>query len=178
MPSTRTITRRPCTTRCWVDGPGRQEFLLHQSAGRQRAAQPWHTCPCCVGNIPRTLLMLPTWTYARSAGRHLRQPVRRQHHHGGERRRHRRRDGAGHGLSLERQGVHHRQSQGRQELQRCSPRAEPRPSAGCTRARRRSNGLVSLSVNGRRVKPAMDKGLRRDHAGLGRRATRSSWSCR
>ena len=27
----------------------------------------WHTCPCCVGNIPRTLLMLPTWMYAKSA---------------------------------------------------------------------------------------------------------------
>ena len=27
---------------------------------------PWHNCPCCVGNIPRTLLMLPTWVYARS----------------------------------------------------------------------------------------------------------------
>ena len=26
---------------------------------------PWHGCPCCVGNIPRTLLMLPTWTYSR-----------------------------------------------------------------------------------------------------------------
>jgi DUF1680 family protein len=24
---------------------------------------PWHACPCCVGNIPRTLLMVPTWTY-------------------------------------------------------------------------------------------------------------------
>ncbi|GAH01030.1 unnamed protein product, partial [marine sediment metagenome] len=23
----------------------------------------WHVCPCCVGNIPRTLLMGPTWTY-------------------------------------------------------------------------------------------------------------------
>ena len=31
--------------------------------GRRNA---WHACPCCVGNIPRTLLMLPTWTYARS----------------------------------------------------------------------------------------------------------------
>ncbi|MCC7175765.1 MAG: glycoside hydrolase family 127 protein [Bryobacterales bacterium] len=29
---------------------------------------PWHTCPCCVGNIPRTLLMLPTWMYAGSPG--------------------------------------------------------------------------------------------------------------
>jgi hypothetical protein len=31
-------------------------------------AQPrygWHDCPCCVGNIPRTLLMMPTWTYVR-----------------------------------------------------------------------------------------------------------------
>jgi len=26
----------------------------------------WHTCPCCVGNIPRTLLMVPTWAYAKS----------------------------------------------------------------------------------------------------------------
>lgn len=23
----------------------------------------WHGCPCCVGNIPRTFLRLPTWTY-------------------------------------------------------------------------------------------------------------------
>lgn len=27
---------------------------------------PWHVCPCCVGNIPRTLLTLPTWIYTRS----------------------------------------------------------------------------------------------------------------
>jgi DUF1680 family protein len=25
----------------------------------------WHACPCCVGNIPRTLLMLPTWMYSK-----------------------------------------------------------------------------------------------------------------
>jgi DUF1680 family protein len=24
----------------------------------------WHGCPCCVGNIPRTLLALPTWMYS------------------------------------------------------------------------------------------------------------------
>lgn len=29
------------------------------------ARYPWHTCPCCVGNIPRTLLMIPTWTYVK-----------------------------------------------------------------------------------------------------------------
>jgi len=28
----------------------------------------WHDCPCCVGNIPRTLLNLPTWMYTRNAG--------------------------------------------------------------------------------------------------------------
>ncbi len=33
-------------------------------ANNQRYA--WHACPCCVGNIPRTLLMLPTWTYSKS----------------------------------------------------------------------------------------------------------------
>jgi DUF1680 family protein len=27
---------------------------------------PWHEVPCCVGNIPRTLLNLPEWMYARS----------------------------------------------------------------------------------------------------------------
>lgn len=27
----------------------------------------WHQCPCCVGNIPRTLLQMPTWMYSRSA---------------------------------------------------------------------------------------------------------------
>ena len=28
---------------------------------------PWHACPCCVGNIPRVLLMLPTWMYSTGA---------------------------------------------------------------------------------------------------------------
>ena len=31
------------------------------------ARYPWHGCPCCVGNIPRTLLMLPTWMYSKTA---------------------------------------------------------------------------------------------------------------
>lgn len=26
----------------------------------------WHSVPCCTGNIPRTLLALPTWVYAKS----------------------------------------------------------------------------------------------------------------
>jgi hypothetical protein len=31
--------------------------------GEKRYA--WHNCPCCVGNFPRVLLMLPTWMYTR-----------------------------------------------------------------------------------------------------------------
>ena len=27
----------------------------------------WHGCPCCIGNIPRTLLALPTWMYSTDA---------------------------------------------------------------------------------------------------------------
>ena len=27
----------------------------------------WDNCPCCVGNIPRTLLQLPTWSYSTGA---------------------------------------------------------------------------------------------------------------
>lgn len=30
------------------------------------ARYTWHVCPCCVGNFPRTLLMLPMWMYARA----------------------------------------------------------------------------------------------------------------
>jgi len=30
------------------------------------ARNDWHVCPCCVGNIPRTLLMMPTWVYSKS----------------------------------------------------------------------------------------------------------------
>jgi len=26
----------------------------------------WHVCPCCVGNVSRTLLMIPTWSYVKS----------------------------------------------------------------------------------------------------------------
>lgn len=33
---------------------------LDSSGGRYL----WHVCPCCVGNIPRTLLRLPEWIYA------------------------------------------------------------------------------------------------------------------
>jgi uncharacterized protein len=27
----------------------------------------WHNCPCCVGNLSRTLLMIPTWSYVKDS---------------------------------------------------------------------------------------------------------------
>jgi DUF1680 family protein len=41
------------------------ENALDTGGGFRRGLRgAWHQCPCCVGNIPRTLLMLPTWMYA------------------------------------------------------------------------------------------------------------------
>jgi len=47
-----------------VDLEGKNFFYTNpMTTGRFR--YPWHGCPCCVGNIPRTLLRLPTWTYVK-----------------------------------------------------------------------------------------------------------------
>ena len=46
-----------------TDLDGKTFFYDNPLVDGQRTA--WHTCPCCVGNIPRTLLMIPTWTYVR-----------------------------------------------------------------------------------------------------------------
>ena len=46
-----------------VDLPG-ENFTYTNSLDSDQARYKWHVCPCCVGNIPRTLLMLPTWMYA------------------------------------------------------------------------------------------------------------------
>lgn len=48
-----------------VDHAGRHFTYVNPLQGSERYA--WHTCPCCVGNIPRTLLMLPTWTYSKDS---------------------------------------------------------------------------------------------------------------
>lgn len=50
-----------------VDLPGKN-FIYTNALDSAEARYPWHGCPCCVGNIPRTLLMLPTWMYSRDAG--------------------------------------------------------------------------------------------------------------
>ena len=42
-----------------------KSFFYDNPLSSSRARYQWHVCPCCVGNIPRTLLMIPTWTYVR-----------------------------------------------------------------------------------------------------------------
>ncbi len=48
-----------------MDLEGRN-FYYQNPLDSRRPRYEWHGCPCCVGNIPRTLLMLPTWTYVKS----------------------------------------------------------------------------------------------------------------
>jgi len=44
-----------------------KNFTYTNPLDQSHARYPWHGCPCCVGNIPRTLLMLPTWAYAKNS---------------------------------------------------------------------------------------------------------------
>jgi len=46
-----------------TDQEGKNFYYTNPLIGGRRTA--WHACPCCVGNIPRTLLMIPTWTYVK-----------------------------------------------------------------------------------------------------------------
>jgi DUF1680 family protein len=48
-----------------LDMPGKN-FYYPNPLSATGDRYPWHNCPCCVGNIPRTLLMIPTWTYLTS----------------------------------------------------------------------------------------------------------------
>ncbi len=47
-----------------VDLEGKN-FYYQNPLDTRRPRYEWHVCPCCVGNIPRTLLRLPTWTYSK-----------------------------------------------------------------------------------------------------------------
>ena len=44
-----------------------RNFTYTNPLDSEEARYAWHVCPCCVGNIPRTLLQLPTWQYATDA---------------------------------------------------------------------------------------------------------------
>ena len=43
-----------------------RNFYYDNPLDENKVRYAWHTCPCCVGNIPRTLLMMPTWVYTKS----------------------------------------------------------------------------------------------------------------
>jgi DUF1680 family protein len=43
-----------------------KNFYYTNGLSTSQSRYSWHVCPCCVGNIPRTLLMIPTWTYVKS----------------------------------------------------------------------------------------------------------------
>ena len=43
-----------------------KSFYYDNPLNSSTSRYAWHVCPCCVGNIPRTLLMIPTWTYVKS----------------------------------------------------------------------------------------------------------------
>ncbi len=47
-----------------IDTEG-HNFYYQNALDSRGFRYPWHGCPCCVGNIPRTLLMIPTWTYVK-----------------------------------------------------------------------------------------------------------------
>ncbi|MDO9341340.1 MAG: glycoside hydrolase family 127 protein [Bacteroidales bacterium] len=43
-----------------------KNFYYTNGLSTSQSRYSWHVCPCCIGNIPRTLLMIPTWTYVKS----------------------------------------------------------------------------------------------------------------
>jgi uncharacterized protein len=43
-----------------------KNFYYDNPLDANTARYPWHNCPCCVGNIARTMLMLPTWAYSKA----------------------------------------------------------------------------------------------------------------
>ncbi|MBN2183326.1 MAG: glycoside hydrolase family 127 protein [Sedimentisphaerales bacterium] len=47
-----------------IDLEGNNLCYTNPLEGRNNR-QPWQGCPCCVGNVPRTMLMIPTWTYVK-----------------------------------------------------------------------------------------------------------------
>ncbi len=44
-----------------------KNFFYDNPLDEYKVRYAWHACPCCVGNLARTLLMFPTWTYAKSS---------------------------------------------------------------------------------------------------------------
>ena len=43
-----------------------KDYYYDNPLDENKMRYAWHVCPCCVGNIPRTLLMMPTWVYTKA----------------------------------------------------------------------------------------------------------------
>lgn len=43
------------------------KFFYTNPLAQTAPRSAWHSVPCCTGNMPRTLLMLPTWMYSKDA---------------------------------------------------------------------------------------------------------------
>jgi DUF1680 family protein len=126
---------------------------LDASMGRNS----WHTCPCCVGNIPRTLLMVPTWTYAKSAdgvyvNMYIGSTITLE-------------NAAGTDVEMVQQtdypwsgkiAITVNPKQRRNFAVRL--RIPNRTTSKLYTPSPEANGLISLSVNGKAVKPVMEKG--------------------
>lgn len=66
-PSTSTYTKRRYNALLGSTDIEGKNFYYDNPLDQAVARYAWHVCPCCVGNIPRTLLMMPTWVYAKAA---------------------------------------------------------------------------------------------------------------
>ena len=117
----------------------------------------WHVCPCCVGNLSRTLLMIPTWSLREGRDRPLRQHVRGKPDPCWPGSRHGRRGGAEDGLPMEWRGLHHPESgAGQNFLGVCAGSRSHHQQAlqGIPRVR----GVKRFAVNGKQVTPTIQKG--------------------
>ena len=115
-----------------------KNFYYDNPLDANRARYPWHTCPCCVGNLSRTMLMLPTWMYSKDAGGlyvnlFAGSAMAIDGVAGTDRA-----DGADDQLPVERQGVDHRESRRHRRRSRFACASRTAVSAASTRLRRRS----------------------------------------
>ena len=135
-----------------------KNFYYQNPLDSAAPATPWHVCPCCVGNIPRTLLMMPTWTYVKGddglyVNLFIGSTIKVENVAGTDVR-----DGPEDRLSLERRRLDHRQSRG---SRRNSPSESACPNRGVSElytARPIADGITSISVNGSAIAPTIEKG--------------------
>ena len=107
-----------------VDLEGRSFCYTNPLINTERTL--WHVCPCCVGNIPRTVLMTANLDLREREGRGLRQHVCRQPHRCGRSSRHKGPHGTENGVPVEGSRGHLSSSGTTANLCRACPYPEPR----------------------------------------------------